>query len=152
MIKEVRMNTEQLKDIEAISQLKARYFRFLDTKKWKLWADCFTSDISATYEGAPRGNDSQPLVNSVTGRDTLVDLCATMMVDAVSVHQGYMPEILLTSETTATGIWSMRDIVRMPTAHFKGWGHYHDEYVKEDGKWKIKTLLLTRLHTEEIWL
>ena len=31
-------------DIEAIRQLKARYFRFVDTKQWDRWGDLFTED------------------------------------------------------------------------------------------------------------
>jgi hypothetical protein len=46
----------------------------------------------------------------------------------------------------------MQDIVLMPKCLFKGWGHYHDLYVKEGGLWKIKSTRCTRLHTEETWL
>jgi hypothetical protein len=59
-----------------------------------------------------------------------------------------MPEIELTSETTATGTWSMFDYVQMPELTLKGYGHYEEEYLKEDGKWRIKNLLLTRLHVD----
>ena len=46
----------------------------------------------------------------------------------------------------------MYDQVRLPTCIFEGWGHYHEEYVKENGEWKIKSIYLTRLHTEENWV
>ena len=74
------------------------------------------------------------------------------MTGAQSIHQGYMPEIELTSATTATGIWSMYDQVRLPTCIFEGWGHYSETYIKENGAWKIKSIHLTRLHTEENWI
>ncbi len=35
---------DQLWDIEQIKQLKARYFRFLDTKDWNSFARLFTDD------------------------------------------------------------------------------------------------------------
>ena len=38
------MTAEQLTDIEAIKQLKARYFRLMDTKRWEEWGDVFTKD------------------------------------------------------------------------------------------------------------
>ena len=50
------MTIDQMNDLEAIRQLKARYFRLMDTQQWEAWADCFTSDVSASYEGAPRAN------------------------------------------------------------------------------------------------
>jgi hypothetical protein len=38
------MNVEQLADIEAIKQLKARYFRLMDTRNWAEFGDVFTRD------------------------------------------------------------------------------------------------------------
>ncbi len=35
---------EKLWDIEQIKQLKARYFRLMDTKDWVGWRDLFTDD------------------------------------------------------------------------------------------------------------
>lgn len=146
------MNVDQHNDLEAIRQLKARYFRTLDMKDWDGWGDCFTSDILAIYEGAPRPNKDAPTEMQVEGSKTLVDACSNLMIDATTIHQGFMPEIELTSATTASGVWAMFDSVRFPTSNFKGWGHYHDDYVKVDGEWKIKKTHLTRLHTEDEWL
>ena len=71
--------------------------------------------------------------------------------DVVSIHQGFMPEIQLTSSTSATGMWAMFDYLRLPRCTFKGWGHYNEDYVKEADQWRIKKIHLTRLHTEEVW-
>jgi len=146
------MNIDQHNDLEAIRQLKARYFRLMDTQQWASWNDCFTSDIFARYEGVPRASKDLPTEVEIQGPEALVDGIRSLMTGAKSMHQGFMPEIELTSATTANAIWSMFDYVRLPTCHFKGWGHYHEEYVKEDGQWKIKKIHLTRLHTEEEWV
>jgi 3-phenylpropionate/cinnamic acid dioxygenase small subunit len=50
------MDMQQLQDLEDIRQLKSRYFRLMDTQQWEAWQDCFTVDISAFYEGAPRAS------------------------------------------------------------------------------------------------
>lgn len=146
------MNIDQHDDLEAIRQLKARYFRLMDTRQWERWGECFTSDVSALYEGAPRARDDLPVDVGIEGRDALVDGVRNLMTGAISVHQGYMLEIELTSATTAHVVLAMFDDVRLPTCNFKGWGHYHDDFVKEDGRWKIKKIHLTRLRTEEEWV
>lgn len=146
------MTIDEQNDLEAIRQLKARYFRLMDTRQWDAWRDCFTEDVTACYEGVPRASDDLPLDINIEGREVLIDGVSTLMVGATSIHQGYMPEIELTSATTAHGIWTMFDYVRLPTCNFKGWGHYHEDYVKEGGQWRIKKIHLTRLHTEEDWI
>jgi hypothetical protein len=57
--------------------------------------------------------------------------------------------VTLTSPTTATGIWAMEDLLvfgfdfgRARELH--GAGHHHETYEKHDGRWRIKTLHLTR--------
>ena len=45
------MTLEQMNDLEAIRQLKARYFRLMDTQQWNPWTNCFTADVWASYEG-----------------------------------------------------------------------------------------------------
>ena len=44
----------QLADIEAIKQLKARYFRLMDQKKWDEWAMVFSKDAPLVV---PEGGD-----------------------------------------------------------------------------------------------
>ena len=146
------MDMQQLDDLEAIRQLKSRYFRLMDTQQWEAWQDCFTVDISAFYEGAPRARPDLPTDIGCEGRAALVAGVSGLMQGAVSMHQGFMPEIEPTSATTAQAVWAMFDYVRLPTCHFKGWGHYHEDYVKINGAWKLKKIHLTRLHTEETWV
>jgi hypothetical protein len=146
------MNIEQMNDLEAIRQLKARYFRLMDTQQFDTWGTCFVADITAHYEGVPRASADLALDIEVKGRDELVAGIKELMTGAQSIHQGYMPEISLTGAGSAQAIWSMYDQVRLPTCIFQGWGHYHEQYAKEDGEWRIKAIHLTRLHTEEQWL
>ena len=146
------MNEQQSADLEAIRQLKARYFRLMDTQQFDQWPSCFTEDVFARYEGVPRASDDLPLDIEISGRAELVEGVKTLMTGAQSIHQGFMPEIELTGNESARAIWSMFDYVMLPTCHFKGWGHYHEEYARVDGEWRIKRIHLTRLHTEENFL
>ena len=58
-------------ELEAIRQLKARYFRLMDTQQWDAWKSCFTDDISAFYEGAPRVSPDAPTDIGCEGKQAL---------------------------------------------------------------------------------
>ncbi len=128
-------------DTEAIKQLKARYFRTMDTKDWDGMRQVFTDDavIDTTQSG---GNVS-------SGADEFMDFLRPTLQDVLTVHHGHMPEIELTSATTASGIWSMEDMLRFPDgSELHGYGHYHETYTKIDGTWRISSLTLTRLRQD----
>lgn len=139
---------DKLVAIEDIKKAKARYFRAVDTKEFDLLYSVFTED--ATFDmrqamrdpvtGKPDHIQDLPLIE---GRPGIIELISG--TDGVqTVHHGHNPEIEITSETTATGIWPMEDIAIVPGAGFRGYGHYRETYVKTDEGWRIKTLLLTR--------
>ena len=127
-----------MEDIEAIKNLKARYFRLLDTKQWDEWREVFSTDFSALFEGPHPDIEFH-------SRDELVDTNRGILAEVVTVHQGHTPEIEITGTDTATGIWAMYDRVELPGNAFEGWGHYHEKYRKVDGEWKISHIHLKRL-------
>jgi hypothetical protein len=57
------------------------------------------------------------------------------------MHHGHHPEIELTSETTARGTWYLEDTVFFRDADMvlRGAAFYDDVYVKQDGRWKIRS-------------
>ena len=137
---------ERLAAIEEIKQLKARYFRCMDTKDWAGFAGVFAPDAELDMRGEDPGSD----VNR--GAQVIADYVRNAVDPVVTVHHGHMPEIEITSDDTATGIWAMEDKLRWPEGSPIGWmhgyGHYHETYERVDGAWKIKTLTLTRLRID----
>jgi uncharacterized protein (TIGR02246 family) len=128
-------------EIEAIRRLKARYFRLMDTKDWDGMRQVFTDDVVI--------DTSEAGGNVVSGADEFMAFLRDALRDAVTVHQGHMPEIDITSDTTATGIWALNDIIVWSSGmRLDGYGHYHETYEKSDGVWRIKSSKLTRLHTD----
>ena len=128
-------------DVEAIRQLKARYFRTMDTKDWAGMRQVFAADVVMDTSSSGGG--------VITGADEFMAFLEPTLQDVVTVHHGHMPEIELTSPTTATGIWSMEDMLRWPDgSEMHGYGHYLETYEKVDGEWRIATSTLTRLRTD----
>ena len=98
----------EVDDVEAIRRLKARYFRTMDVKDWAGMRQLFTDDV--VIDTSEAGGDV------VRGADEFIAFLDEALGGAVTVHQGHMPEIDLTSETTATGIRALNDIVIGPMA------------------------------------
>jgi hypothetical protein len=129
-------------DIEAIKQLKARYFRMMDTKDWDGFAAVFTADVEIDVSG-----DGGGVTHGVA---EFLPFLRAAIGDVVTVHHGHMPEIEITSPTTARGVWALEDQLwwpdGAPVRHMHGFGHYHETYEKTPAGWRIKSLTLTRLH------
>lgn len=128
-------------DVEAIKQLKARYFRLMDTKDWDGFRACFTDDVVVDVSADGAG--------VFEGLDAFLDMLVPTMTNVVSAHHGHMPEIEITSDATATGIWAMEDNLTFgENMSLHGFGHYHETYRKVDGAWKIASTRLTRLRVD----
>jgi hypothetical protein len=150
----------RLAAIEDIKTLKARYFRAIDTKDLALLRSVFCDepvlDFSSSNASASGASRAQSDITAAPIRahvDKIIEMYSKVLATFTSVHHGYMPEITITSETTATAIWAMSDILRYKdTTKAKGkngYGHYHETYEKVDGAWKIKTTKLTRLLVDD---
>lgn len=128
-------------EIEAIKQLKARYFRSMDTKDWVAMREVFSDDVvmDTTASGG----------TEITGADEFMAFLQDAIGDVITVHHGHMPEIELTSPTTASGIWALEDMLRWPDGtELHGFGHYHETYEKADDTWRITTSSLHRLRMD----
>jgi uncharacterized protein (TIGR02246 family) len=137
---------QRLLDIEDIKQLKARYFRSIDRKEWDAFGEVFARDAVLEV----------PEVDSVTsGRGAIVAFVSSALTGALTVHHGHMPEIERTGPDTARGTWAMFDYVEWPSpggdrVGLHGYGHYIEEYVREDGAWRISRSRLERLRVDAL--
>lgn len=137
---------ERLWYIECIKQTKARYFRFIDTKQWSKLRQVFTDDC--TFDGLWATGD---------GPDGFIESISKNLAQLRTIHHGCMPEIEVTSPTTARGIWPMEDYLEAISGSMgyrgvsvegqrgvRGYGYYYEEYRREGDEWRISYLLLTR--------
>lgn len=149
-------------DIEAIKQLKARYFRSLDTKDWDAFRDVFTGDpqIGPIENGFPdyllalRPKEARENVAAGADFDAFIERNRLFIGPLITTHHGHQPEITITGPDTASGIWPMEDVLVWPEEGYRlrGTGHYWEEYRRVDGEWRLASLKLTRLyvHVEKI--
>lgn len=147
---------EELQAIEEIKQLKARYFRSLDTKDWKGYAAVFSRDATfdmrtgATVDpddGSAGAEYSKGFV--LQGSQTIADAVRDAVGDKHTVHHGHCHEIWVDSPNEARGVIAMVDKItnsRTGAHVLEGYGHYHETYRREDGVWRIAELRLSRLH------
>jgi hypothetical protein len=131
-----------------IMDLKARYFRFVDTHRWEDFQALFAPDATLFF---PEGQERPAsLGESVT-------FIKSVLRGTVSVHMGHSPEIEIESPTSAHGIWGMEDKIYWSTEaaaaggieFLNGFGHYHEDYVRREGRWLFQRLKLTRLRVDK---
>ena len=140
---------ERLEATEEIKSLKARYFRYVDCKLWDELPSVFTADMQVI---TPKGQVW------MSGGANYAASLRYGLETAISCHQGLTVEIEIVDAENAKGIWAMQDVIEWPDRHPReGWksilgrGHYHEEYRKEGGRWRIAKLTLTRLRLDIVW-
>ena len=124
---------QQLSDLEDIRTLKHRYFRGIDTADLDLLSGLFTADLVVDYRGGTYRV-------SLEGRDNMIEFLANSFhSSAVAMHHGHMPEITLTGDDTAEGIWYLEDIFinLMDNTKTIGSAIYVDQMVRTKDGWKI---------------
>jgi hypothetical protein len=141
----------RLEAIEELKQLKARYFRCMDTKDWDGFAAVFAPD--AVMDMSSEMRDRTTGGDGITrGNEAIAAFVRGAIHVVQTVHQGHTPELVIESETTARGVWAMEDLLRWPDGYpiatLHGYGHYHETYRKVDGAWRIQSTRLSRLRID----
>ncbi len=128
-------------DIEAIRQLKARYFRTLDQKDWSGYRQVFADDVEIDVtDDAADGR--------YTGTEIYLPMIESLLGTATTVHRGGQAEITVDGDT-ASGIWAMDDRIWFPGgATLVGSGWYEETYRRTTDGWLIATMRLRRHRVE----
>lgn len=125
---------EDLVEIEAIRGLKLRYCLGLDSKDWVLYRSCFT-DSARLGGGVPSSNSGEP---QSVGPDEWVTMVRATVGTVKTLHTVHGSIVEITGPDSARGLWQYTQ---------RGWGrtggYYTEEYAKENGGWKILSMLIT---------
>jgi hypothetical protein len=114
---------QQLSDLEDIRQLKARYFRCIDTGNEAELASVFAEEVTIDL------------------RDNMVAFIASSFnSDIIAQHHGHTPEIRFTGPDSAQGTWYLEDRFIDPVrgTDTAGSALYHDTYVRTADGWKVQ--------------
>jgi len=137
-----------LEDIQAITQLKYRYFRLLDHMQWDELRECFTDDVETHYEsGHYRFEGIDELMRFLSE-----SLNGLTQGGRFALHLGHHPEIELLDAHSARWRWTLHAPVLDRGAGRVG-NHdsfYEDEYRKTEGGWRISRIGYTT-YTQSSW-
>jgi len=128
----VEKRLERLEAIEAIRQLKARYFHACDSKQPELVRECFApGEIDLRYGR----------IGNFDNRDQVVAIFTELACQdhIVEMHHGQNPQIEILDADNATATWGLYYYLidtRQKTVTQLG-GFYEDGYVRLDGEWKM---------------
>jgi len=130
---------ERIEDVNAIERLQAAYGYYVDRALWDEVANLFADEgtieigLDGVYVGKERVREYLYALGG--GRQGLAD-------GQLSEHLQVMPVITLAPDgLTAKARWRAITLTgELGGDAFWGEGPYENEYVKDDGVWKIKTL------------
>jgi len=95
-----------LEDIEAIKKLKHRYLHCLDSKLWEELEQCLAGDVKASFMGGAMKYD---------GRQELMEFYRVSLPPIrLTSHTGHHPQIEITGDGSATGMWESRPTSSRP--------------------------------------
>ena len=146
---------KRLTAIEAIRNLKAKYWRGVDLADGELVRSILAEDCVLDYRGCctdpVTGIDHMPQMNLVMRGRSSWQTGNLEEPRLVTVHQGHQAEIEVKGDG-ARAIWVFTDRFFMPRgspfARLTGYGHYHETYEHSGGVWLLKTTRITRLWVE----
>lgn len=131
-MKDLETRIQELEDIEAIKQLKARYWFACDQRDADGIRDCFVNKNLLIDFG---------FIGQFTDINEFLKLFLEMTDKAshIDLHHGIAPEIKIQNKNEASGRWRMSFQLiesEAQVVQFMG-GYYEDIYRRENNQWRI---------------
>jgi hypothetical protein len=123
-----------LEAIERIKQLKARYFRAIDTCNIEVLKTILTEDIKLSFK-------SPAYEHKVNGLSDALDFYRFSFTPTkLATHNGHTPEIEVNGDH-ANALWYLSYVfINLDEKlHIHGSAIYEDSYIKVNGQWMISS-------------
>lgn len=133
-VSELARRVEVLEHINAIKDLKARYWSSVDRQRLDDVRDCFAAEGAVIdFEGVARCETREAFIAVIKEQGCRPGL--------YNMHHGQNPRIQVTGPAEAKGAWDVYffsiDAAARITIQMSG--EYDDRYVLKDGRWWIQT-------------
>lgn len=135
-LEELRSRITRIEDIEAIKQLKARYCEICDHDNYDAdaMATLFTED--GTWESSR--------VGKAEGREAIRELFSGFPKRIARAQHIVANPLIEVDGDRAHGVWYLISAVDQSDGTKYKWpsgaARYHEDYVKQNGEWKIRHL------------
>lgn len=133
-LRELQAAVKELKDLEAIKMLKARYCHLVDTRRWDELRELLTEDATCDYG----------FFGFYDGRDEIVNKFFRELVDSASSFMAHMVHnpVITVQGDSASGSWYLTAQTTIQPVNQAVWvmGVYRDAFKRVGGAWKIHRL------------
>jgi hypothetical protein len=139
-LEELEQRIRALEDLEEIKKLHQKYMNLMDNLRYKEVPDLFIED--ATVEIRNSG--------VLKGKEGLNKIYVNMLGRRTERSEGHFviaPDITINGDY-ASGTWLVYMLFSKPAVEWVQ-GRNDAEYVKVDGKWKIKSMKFTRTNASK---
>jgi hypothetical protein len=135
-----------LERIEAIKALKHRYWSACDAKDPVAFRESFTKGPASIDYGSLGTFEDADALTRVFSEIALRKVDGEYAV--LDMHHGFHPVITVLDDSAAKGTWSLRfrQLNRVDNTELLMAAEYDDEYVVEDGRWKM-----VKSHVRTLW-
>ena len=131
---EWKATVQELKDIDAIKRLKARYCHLVDSRSWDELATLWTDDATCDYG----------FFGKYSGPDEIVTRFFRELVSSTSSFMAHMVHnpVIDVEGDSASGAWYLTAQTTIQPANQAVWvmGIYRDRFRRVEGEWKIESI------------
>lgn len=139
-LEELAKRVQAIEDLEEIKKLHHKYIDLMDNLRYKEVLDLYTEDASVEVRNW----------GVLKGKEGLTEVYINRLGRRKERSEGHFvvePDITVEGDT-ARGTWLLYMLFSKPAVEWVQ-GRNEAEYVKVDGKWKIKSMKFTRTNASK---